>query len=217
MYIILLGPPGVGKGTQGAFLAESQGWDRVVTGDLLRMACNQNTDLGREAKHFMDAGDLVPDDVMIALVKEKFGTLPTGKGIVLDGFPRTSTQASSLSLMLSNLNIRIDQVVVLQAEDLSLVQRISGRRSCPKCGAIYNTYLSPPIEDGVCDNDKIALQQRTDDQFMTVNNRLEVYRGKTVPLIDYYEIMGIPVHYIDGEQSIEDVQKDIVIALGLVE
>ena len=216
MYIILLGPPGVGKGTQGVFLAENQRWECVVTGDILRMACNQNTDLGREAKHFMDAGDLVPDDVMIALVKEKLGTLPAGKGAVLDGFPRTSVQASGLSLMLSNLNMKIDQVVVLQAEDSSLIKRISGRRSCPKCGAIYNTYLSPPAEDGVCDNDKIVLQQRTDDQSMTVRNRLEVYRKQTIPLIDYYEDMGIPVHYIDGEQSIEDVQEAIAIALGLV-
>lgn len=217
MHIILLGPPGVGKGTQGAFLAEGQGWERVVTGDLLRVACKQNTDLGRAAKHFMDIGDLVPDDVMIALVKDKLGTLPASRRVVLDGFPRTSAQASSLSLMLSDLNMSIDQVVVLQAEDSSLIKRISGRRSCPKCGAIYNIYLSPPTEDGVCDNDKMALQQRNDDQPMTVSNRLEVYRKQTVPLIDYYEVMGIPVHYIDGEQNIKDVQEAIMIALGLVE
>ena len=215
MYVIFLGPPGVGKGTQGVRLAEAQGWERVVTGDLLRQARAQETDLGREAQRFMDAGALVPDNVMIAMVKEKLATLPAGMDVVFDGFPRTSSQSSGLSMMLSELGMKIDHIVVLEAEDASLVERIAGRRSCPECGAVYNISLAPPVEDGVCDNDGAVLQHRTDDHPDTVQNRLDVYRRQTAPLIEYYEASGAPVHHVDGEQSVEAVHAAVVAALVL--
>ena len=214
MYVILLGPPGVGKGTQGVRLAEAQAWERVVTGDLLRQARAQGTDLGREAQRFMDAGALVPDNFMIAMVKEKLATLPAGTGVVFDGFPRTSSQSSGLSMMLSELGMKIDHIVVLEAEDASLVERIAGRRSCPECGAVYNIFLAPPVEDGVCDNDGAVLQHRTDDDPGTVQNRLDVYQRQTAPLIEYYEASGAPVHHVDGEQSVEAVHAAVVAALG---
>ena len=215
MYVILLGPPGVGKGTQGVLLAEARRWDRVVTGDLLRQARAEGTDLGREAQRFMDAGDLVPDNVMMGMVKEKLATLPATTGVVFDGFPRTSAQASGLSMMLRELGMKIDQIVVLEAEDASLVQRIAGRRSCPRCGAVYNVFLAPSAEDGVCDNEGAVLEHRTDDHPDTVQNRLDVYRRETEPLIEYYEASGAPVHHVDGEQSVEDAHASVTAALGL--
>lgn len=215
MHVILLGPPGVGKGTQGVLLAEAQGWERLVTGDLLRQARAQGTDLGREAQRFMDAGELVPDSVMIAMVKEKLTTLPAGRGVVFDGFPRTSAQASGLSMILGELGMKIDHVVVFKAEDASLVRRIAGRRSCPRCGAIYNIFLAPPSNDGVCNNEGAVLEHRTDDDPDTVQNRLDVYRRETEPLIEYFEAGGAPVHHVDGEQSVESVQVAVVGALGL--
>ena len=215
MYVILLGPPGVGKGTQGVLLAEAQGGERVVTGDLLRQARAQGTDLGQEAQRFMDSGALVPDNVMIAMVKEKLATLPAGTGVVFDGFPRTSAQSSGLSMMLSELGMKIDHIVVLDAEDASLIERIAGRRSCPECGAVYNISLAPPVEDGVCDNDGAVLEHRTDDHPGTVQNRLDVYQRQTAPLIEYYEASGAPVHHVDGEQSVEAVHAAVVAALGL--
>ncbi len=215
MYVILLGPPGVGKGTQGVLLAEAQGWERLVTGDLLRQARAQGTDLGREAQRFMDAGELVPDNVMIAMVKEKLTTLPAGTSVVFDGFPRTSAQASGFSMILSELGMKIDHIVVLEAEDASLVERIAGRRSCPECGAVYNIFLAPPSRDGVCNNEGAVLEHRTDDHPDTVQNRLDVYRRETEPLIEYFEASGAPVHHVDSEQSVELVQVAVVAALGL--
>ncbi len=215
MYVILLGPPGVGKGTQGVLLAEGRGWERVVTGDLLRQARAEGTDLGREAQRFMDAGELVPDNVVISMVREKLTAMPAGMGVVFDGFPRTTAQASGLSMMLGELGATIDQVVVLEAEDEALVQRISGRRSCPKCGAVYNVFLAPPAEDGVCDNEGAVLQHRTDDIPETVQHRLDVYRKQTAPVIDYYEASASRVHHVDGEQIVEAVQAAVVTALGV--
>jgi adenylate kinase len=215
MYVILLGPPGVGKGTQGVLLAEGLGWERLVTGDLLRQACAEGTDLGREAQRFMDAGELVPGNVVIGMVKERLAAISGGTGVVFDGFPRTSAQASGLSMMLTALGMKIDQVVVLEAEDTSLVQRIAGRRSCPSCGAVFNVFLAPPVEDGVCDKDGSALQHRTDDAPDTVQHRLDVYRTQTTPVIDYYEASRATVHHVDGEQGVDEVQTAVVSALGI--
>jgi len=215
MYVILLGPPGVGKGTQGVLLAEGRGWQRLVTGDLLRQARAEGTELGQEAQRFMDAGELVPDNVVIGMVREKLATIPAGTGVVFDGFPRTSAQASGLNMMLTELGMKINQVVVLEAEDAPLVQRIAGRRSCPRCGAVYNVFLAPPDQDGVCNVEGAVLQHRTDDNPETVQHRLDVYRNETTPVIDYYEASGAPVHHVDGEQSVEDVQAAVVAALGV--
>jgi adenylate kinase len=196
-------------------LAEGRGWERLVTGDLLRQARAEGTDLGREAQRFMDVGELVPDNVVIGMVKEKLASTPAGTGIVFDGFPRTSAQASGLSMMLTELGMKIDQVVVLGAEDASLVQRIAGRRSCPSCGAVFNVFLAPPVEEDVCDHDGSALQHRIDDAPDTVQHRLDVYRRQTTPVIDYYEASSAPVHHVDGEQSVDDVQTAVISALGI--
>ncbi len=215
MYVILLGPPGVGKGTQGVLLADAYGWERVVTGDLLRTARSAGTDLGRQAQRFMDAGELVSDELILAMVKEKLADLPMGSGVLFDGFPRTNTQASGLNMMLRELGRKIHQVVVLEADDRVLVRRIAGRRSCPTCGSVYNVFLAPPARDGVCDRDGAALQQRADDHPDTVHNRLDVYRRATEPLIVYYEAGGAPVHHVDGGQGIDEVQAAVRDALGL--
>lgn len=215
MYVILLGPPGVGKGTQGVLLAEDLGWDRVVTGDLLRQARAEGTPLGRQAQQYMDQGELVPDQVMTGLVREELQGLGAGRGVVFDGFPRTDGQASSLAMMLTELQLRIDHVVVLTADDDLLVRRISGRSSCPQCGSVYNVFLHPPEVEGQCDKDGAKLTQRADDHPDTVRHRLDVYRQLTEPLIAYYEGSRTPVHYVEGEGSVDDVQRALRTELGL--
>ncbi|RMH11961.1 MAG: adenylate kinase [Gemmatimonadetes bacterium] len=215
MYVILLGPPGVGKGTQGVLLADAQGWDRVVTGDLLRQARAEGTELGRQAEAYMNAGELVPDPVILGMVKEKLESLSPGGGVVFDGFPRTETQASGLAMQLQSLGRGIDHVVVLEADDDVLVRRIAGRRSCPECGAVYNVYMNPPEQDGVCDRCGHALVQRPDDHEDTVRRRLEVYRRQTAPLVAYYEAGPVPVHHVDGDGAVEAVQARVRSVLGL--
>ena len=215
MYVILLGPPGVGKGTQGVLLADAMGWQRVVTGDLLRTAVDAGTDLGHQARGYMSAGELVPDPLIIEMVKEKLTTLPPGTGVLFDGFPRTEAQASAFGLMLEALGHTIDGVVVLEASDEVLTARIAGRRSCPSCGAVYNTVLAPPKREGVCDNDGSPLVHRPDDTAATVENRLTVYRRETEPLIAYYEGTHASVHHVQGEKGVEEVQDEILEVLGL--
>ena len=215
MYVILLGPPGAGKGTQGVLLADALGWDRLVTGDLLRQARAEGTPLGQQAQQYMDRGELVPDQVMIGLVREKLQGLPAGRGVVFDGFPRTDGQASALTMMLAELHRRIDNVVVLTAPDDLLVQRISGRASCPRCGSVYNFSLYPPQVEGQCDKDGTKLTQRPDDHPDTARHRLDVYRQLTEPLIAYYEGSRTPVHYVEGSGSVDDVQSAVRTALGL--
>lgn len=215
MYVILLGPPGVGKGTQGVLLADYLGWDRVVTGDLLRAARAQGTPLGLQAVQYMDRGGLVPDGVIIDMVREKLSSMPAELGVVFDGFPRTDAQASALAVMLETLERKIDHVVVLQGDDEVLVQRISGRRSCPECGSVYNVYLNAPQTEDVCDKDGADLIHRVDDQPDTVKHRLEVYRELTEPLIAYYEASPTPLHHVDGEGSMADVQNNVRLAIGL--
>ncbi len=215
MYVILLGPPGVGKGTQGVLLADAMGWQRVATGDLLRTAKDAGTPLGHEAERFMSAGELVPDRLIIEMVKEKLATLPAGTGVIFDGFPRTEGQASAFSMMLQALGLAIDQVVVLEASDEVLTERISGRRSCPKCGSVYNTVLAPPQREGVCDNDGTPLVHRADDEAPTVQNRLAVYRRETEPLIGYYEGSKAIVHHVPSDMGPDEVQGEVRKALGV--
>jgi adenylate kinase len=216
MYVILLGPPGVGKGTQGVLLADAMGWQRVATGDLLRAARDSGTALGQQAQGYMTAGELVPDHLIIEMAKEKSATLPTGTGVLFDGFPRTAAQASAFSMMLQALGRAIDQVVVLEAGDDVLTQRISGRRSCPSCGSVYNTLLDPPQREGVCNNDGTLLVHRSDDTTATVQNRLNVYRRETEPLITYYEGSNAMVHHVRSDQGVEEVQSEVRKALGLM-
>ncbi len=215
MHVILLGPPGVGKGTQGVLLANSMGWQRVVTGDLLRAAVDAGTDLGQQAQEYMSAGELVPDPLIIEMVKEKLSTLPAGTGVLFDGFPRTEPQATAFGVMLEALGLTIDRVVVLEASDEVLVARIAGRRSCPTCGSVYNSVLAPPQREGVCDNDGSQLVHRTDDTEATVQNRLTVYRRETEPLISYYEGSNAIVHHVSGDQGVDEVQAEVLQALGV--
>ena len=215
MYVILLGPPGVGKGTQGVLLADAMGWQRVVTGDLLRAAKGAGTALGQEAGRYMSAGELVPDSLIIEMVKERLAGLPAGTGVLFDGFPRTEAQASAFSMMLTDLGLKIDHVVVLDANDDVLTKRISGRRSCPACGSVYNVALAPPRQAGVCDNDGTALVHRQDDNAATVQNRLNVYRRETEPLVAYYDGSKASVHYVPSDQQVGAVQGEVRGALGL--
>ncbi|NIP81091.1 MAG: adenylate kinase [Gemmatimonadetes bacterium] len=211
MRVILLGAPGAGKGTQGALLAKKHGVERISTGELLREAVRRGTALGQEAKRYMDAGELVPDDVILGMVREVLGG--AGGGFILDGFPRTLEQAEGLDALLEELELRLDAVLVLRVDEDVLVKRLSGRRSCPECNAVYNIYFDPPAVAGVCDECGAKLVERADDDADTVRRRLQVYERQTRPLIDYYERSGTPVKYIDGDQPVEAVQAAIAAML----
>lgn len=212
MRLILLGAPGAGKGTQGALLAKSHGLQQVSTGDILRDAVRRGTPLGKEAQRYMDAGELVPDDVILGLVRDVLAGAEDG--YILDGFPRTLEQARGLDGILDDLGMALDAVVVLEVPDETLVKRISGRRSCPECKAVYNVYFDPPSEEGVCDRCGAALTQRKDDNAETVERRLEVYRAETEPLIRFYQESDTPVRTVDGRQDAGAVQADIERALA---
>lgn len=209
MNLVLFGPPGAGKGTQGTMLAEKRGLLKISTGDILRDAARAGTPLGIEAKKFMNAGELVPDSVILGLVREAIDGAPEA-GFIMDGFPRTIPQAEGVDAMLAEIGKRIDAVLVLDVDDEALVKRLSGRRSCPSCGAVYNVYSDPPKHDGKCDRCGSELVQRADDARDTVVRRLEVYKQQTAPIIAYYEQHGAAVHHVDGDRAIEDVQKDIL-------
>ena len=211
MRIILLGAPGAGKGTQGALIAEEHGIERISTGDLLREAVRKGSELGTEAKQYMDAGELVPDDVILGMVREVLADLD---GFILDGFPRTVDQADGLADILDDLDMALDAVVVIKVSDEELIKRLSGRRSCPDCNAVYNVHFDPPEEPGVCDKCGAELVQRSDDQPDTVKNRIEVYNRQTRPLIEYYETSDVAVEYVDGEQGLDEVHEAIEAALA---
>lgn len=214
MIVILLGPPGVGKGTQGVLLCEQSGLHHLSTGDLLRAARRAGTPLGQEAQKFMDAGQLVPDEVILGMVREKLTELGPNCGVVFDGFPRTVPQAEALGELLDGMGRPVDRVIVLTAEDQVLVQRVSGRRSCPECGTVYNVHFNPPAEAGKCDKDGAALTHRVDDSEETVATRLEVYRRQTEPLVAFYEKSAAEVRHVDGDQAVETVQSLMQDALG---
>ena len=214
MVVILLGPPGVGKGTQGVLLAEAIGARHVATGDLLRVARREGTELGRKAQGFMDRGELVPDQLIVDLVREVVGPLDAAQGVVFDGFPRTVPQAEALGGVLTDVRRKVDLVLALEADDDVLVQRLSGRRSCPQCGSVYNVHFTPPRSEGVCDRCGAALVHRSDDDPATVRRRLEVYREETAPLIRFYERSQAPVRRIDANRPVDEVQKSIREAAG---
>ena len=210
MNLILLGAPGAGKGTQGALLEERLGMGRIATGDLLREAVRQGTPLGQKAKAFMDAGELVPDAVILGLV----GEAAASGNNVFDGFPRTTVQAEALDALLAESGQRIDAVVLVNVPDELIVRRIAGRRSCPKCGAVYNVHFQAPAQAGVCDKCGSELTQRADDTEETVQRRLQVYREQTEPLIEYYRGRGVPFHSVDGTRPVDEVFADVSRALG---
>lgn len=212
MRIILLGAPGAGKGTQGALLAKNHEVERISTGDLLREAVRNGTELGRQAKQYMDAGELVPDAVILGMVKEVLADLEGG--FILDGFPRTVDQADGLRGILADLALALDAVAVIKVSDEELVKRLSGRRSCPECNAVYNVHFDPPEQDGICDECGAELVQRSDDQPETVKNRIDVYNRQTHPLIDYYEQSDVPVKYVDGEGDVDAIYAELEDALA---
>jgi len=213
MNVILLGPPGVGKGTQGVLLAEGKSWKHMATGDILRANRREGTPLGQEAQKYMDAGELVPDQLIVAMVKDALSGLPGDQGVVFDGFPRTVPQAEALDGALADLNRQVDRVVVLEAEDDVLVKRIAGRRSCPDCGSVFNVFMNPPAQDGICDKCGGTLVHRPDDNPETVQNRLSVYRDQTEPLIRFYQDREGVMARIPGEGSVEEIQDGIRAAL----
>lgn len=206
MVVILLGPPGVGKGTQAARLADAEGWEHVSTGDLLRAARRDGTELGKKAQGFMDAGELVPDELILDLVRDHLKGVAPEAGILFDGFPRTTAQAEGLGGVLKDVRRAVDAVVVFEAPDETLVQRLSGRRSCPDCGAVYNVHLSPPAEEGVCDRCGGTLVHRSDDQPETVRHRLQVYQEQTAPLIAWYEKSQARLMRVPADRPVDDVQ-----------
>jgi adenylate kinase len=204
--VILLGPPGVGKGTQGELLMEALGWERIATGDLLRAARREGTELGQKAQEYMDAGELVPDDLIVALVEERLEDLSSDTGVLFDGFPRTVPQAEALSEVLPRVGRELSGVVVFECPDEVLQKRISGRRHSPDSGRVYNVYFDPPETEGICDEAGTPLVHRKDDRPETVARRLEVYKEQTAPLIRHYEKSSTPVLRIDGDQSMDQVQ-----------
>ena len=213
MRVILLGAPGAGKGTQGALLAKNHGVERIATGDLLREAVRRDSPLGREARSYMEAGELVPDDLILEMVRETI-VEEACDGFVLDGFPRTVEQADGLVGMLDRMDMALDGVVVLRVDDETLFKRLSGRRSCPKCGAIYNVHFDAPATEDTCDRCGAGLNRRADDAPETVRHRIDVYNRQTRPLIEYYEASDVPVVYVDGDQPVATVQSQIETALA---
>ena len=212
--VILFGPPGAGKGTQGALLAERLDLLRLSTGDVLRDAVRRGTAMGSEAKRYMDAGELVPDEVILGIVRDYLAGEARDTGVIFDGFPRTLPQAERLDALLMELDRPLRAVLVLDVDHDTLIKRLSGRRSCDSCGATFNIYFEPPREEGRCDRCGSALAQRADDEAATVRRRLAVYGEQTEPLISYYDRSPTPVHHVDGDRSVEDVQRDLVALLG---
>jgi adenylate kinase len=216
MILVLLGPPGVGKGTQAVRLADEVGGAHVSTGDLLRAARRDGTPLGKKAQGFMDAGELVPDALILDLVREHLAGVAPGKPVVFDGFPRTTAQAEGLRAVLSELGRSVDLVVLFEAPDDTLVKRLSGRRSCPDCGSVYNVYFNPPANEGTCDRCGAALVHRSDDEPETVRRRLQVYQEQTAPLIALYEGEDCAFERVRADRPVDDVYADFRATLEVV-
>lgn len=214
MNLVLLGAPGAGKGTQGALLAERISAHKLATGDLLREAVRAGSELGRRAKAYMDVGELVPDALILDLVRDTLAAGESDGNAVFDGFPRTVPQAERLNSMLRELGSPLDAVVVIDVPEEKIVRRMSGRRTCANCGRIYNLHTDPPTRSDVCDVCGGMLTQRADDREETVRHRLSVYRQTTEPLIAFYETSDAPVHRVDGDQPVEQVQLEILERLG---
>ena len=204
MRIVLLGAPGVGKGTQAERLAADFHRPKISTGDLLREAVRNKTELGRRAKQYMDQGELVPDAVVIGIVQEKVLEPVCAKGFILDGFPRTVVQAEELSKMLSACGSGLERVVNFEVPREDVIRRLSGRRSCPKCQAVFHIDFAPPQKTGICDRCGENLIQRSDDRRETIEARLKVYEEQTAPLITYYRSRGL-LSTLDGAGSVDVV------------
>ncbi len=213
MRLLLMGPPGAGKGTQAEVLTERLAVPHISTGDMFRKAIREGTELGRKAKEFMDAGQLVPDDVTIGIVRERLAEPDCRQGFLLDGFPRTVPQAKALDETLADMGVGLDAVINIEVSRARLVERLTGRRVCRGCGATYHVVFNPPQQAGTCDQCGRELYQRSDDSVETAENRLEVYHQQTAPLIAYYQDKGL-LRQVDGEQPIHQVLMDIGRCLG---
>ena len=211
-YIVLLGPPGVGKGTQAKIFSERSGLVHISSGDLFRENIKNQTQLGKLAQTYMTKGELVPDDVTIAMIRDRIIRPDCRAGAILDGFPRTPAQANALDVMLNEFNACIDAVPFITASEDVLVERLSGRWTCRASGHIFNEKFNPPKRAGICDFDDSELYQRDDDKAETVKRRIQVYLEQTSPLISYYREHGKLVE-IDGMQSIEQVAQAFLSAL----
>lgn len=213
MKIVMLGAPGAGKGTQAAMICEKYEIPHISTGDIFRSNIKNGTELGKKAKAFMDEGKLVPDELTIQLLLDRVAKDDCAKGYVLDGFPRTIPQAEVLTQALAKSGEKVDFAIDVDVPDENIVHRMSGRRSCPKCGASYHISFIPPKKEGICDVCGSELIQRDDDKAETVNKRLSVYHEQTQPLIDYYKEAGV-LHTVDGTKDAKDVFADITAILG---
>jgi len=211
-FIVMLGPPGVGKGTQAKILSEKTGLAHISSGDLFRENLKNQTELGKLAQTYMTKGDLVPDDVTVAMIKDRLTRPDCAAGAILDGFPRTPAQAEALKTMLQDFNGHVDLVPFITAGEDVLIDRLSGRWTCRAEGHVFNEKTNPPTVAGKCDFDGSDLYQRDDDKLETVKNRIQVYFKQTSPLISYYRDHGKLVE-IDGTQSIEQVTEDLLAAL----
>ncbi len=212
MYILLMGPPGAGKGTQAERLIADYGIPQISTGDMFRAAVKAGTPLGREAKSYMDKGALVPDTVTVGIVRERLNQPDCAKGWILDGFPRTTAQAAALDAILHDIGINITAVLDITAGREDLIRRTSGRLICRKCGATFHKEFKPPKKSGICDICGGELYQRDDDKEETVRNRLAVYEKQTRPLVDYYKVGGC-YYEINGSQPMNKVYEDLTAAL----
>ena len=210
MNLVLMGPPGAGKGTQGEILSKRLGIDTISTGVMLRTAIKEQTEVGKMAQQYINDGKLVPDDVIVSIVKERLQKPDCANGFILDGFPRTTTQAEALT----NSGVKIDKVLSLEVDDEKIVERLSSRRECSKCGAPYNIISNKPAVEGKCDKCGGELIQRTDDNPDTIKNRLNVYHEQTEPIKAYYEKMGLLVT-AQGEEALEDTTSNVAKALEL--
>jgi adenylate kinase len=204
MRLILIGPPGAGKGTQAKMLKEKFQIPQISTGDILRQAVKENTELGVRAKIIMDAGRLVPDDVVIDLIRERIRQADCKAGFILDGFPRNITQAEKLSETLLEMDLKIDKVIDLEVNAEEVVNRLTGRSTCPECGAMFHHLSRPPKVSGVCDSCKGKLEQRPDDNRETIHERLKVYMESTAPLKEFYQKRGY-LKMVEAKGSVEEI------------
>ena len=213
IVVILFGPPGSGKGTQGKMIAEEIGIPHIATGDIMRQAISDGTELGLKVKEFVGKGLLVPDEIVIQIIEERLKKDDTKNGFILDGFPRTIPQAVALDELFQKINTQNYKVIWLDVPDEEIVKRISGRRTCKNCQAVYNIYFNPPKVDGICDVCGGELFIREDDKEEKVKKRLEVFREQTFPIIDYYQKKGKKIIKVNGVGSVDEIKERIKVEI----
>ncbi len=214
MNLVFLGPPGAGKGTQASLLSERCGVPKYATGDILREAVKLDTPLGREARRYMERGELVPDDVMLGVARDALSSPAAEAGFILDGFPRTVPQAEGLQEIMAEQGRKLDGVIYFSVEDEELIRRLAGRRVCSDCGAVFNVYSEPPAVADRCDRCGARLEVREDDREDTVRNRLRVYRENTEPLLAWYRTSSVPLHEVNGNGTVDEVYERLLGAVG---